>query len=37
MVQWVFRSRIRNGEPVDLCILSKRMKQLFIEWLESDE
>lgn len=37
MVQWVFRSRIRNGEPIDLCILSKRMKQLFIEWLESDE
>lgn len=34
LVQWVWRSAIRNGEPITLCIVSKRMRKLFDEWLE---
>lgn len=34
--QWVWRSRIRNGEPIVLGIASKRMYTLFLEWLEKD-
>lgn len=33
MIQWIWRSRIRNMEPVNLCILSKRMNILFKHWL----
>ena len=35
LVQWVWRSAIRNNEPIVLCIASSRMKKLFIEWLDS--
>lgn len=34
--QWVWRSRIRNGEPIVLAIASKRMYNLFNQWLEED-
>lgn len=34
LVQWVWRSAIRNGEPVTLYLPSPRMKRLFSEWLE---
>jgi hypothetical protein len=37
MVQWVFRSALREGKPVSIFIASKRMKRLFIEWLERDD
>jgi hypothetical protein len=33
LVQWVWRSAIRNGEPIKLAILSPRMRELFITWL----
>jgi len=33
LIQWVWRSRIRNKEPISLCILSKRMDILFKDWL----
>ena len=33
MVQWVFRSAIRNGEPITVYIPSKRMRHLFLTWL----
>lgn len=36
MVQWVWRSRIRNGEPIVLAIASKRMYNLFNQWLEQE-
>ena len=29
-IQWVWRSRIRNGEPIKLCFIPKRMKDLFV-------
>ena len=35
LVQWVWRSAIRNNEPITLCIASSRMKKLFLEWLDS--
>lgn len=33
MVQWIWRSCIRNGEPVTVIVLSKRMNRLLKEWL----
>lgn len=33
LLQWIWRSAIRNGEPITLCIVSPRMKKLFVEWL----
>jgi hypothetical protein len=37
MLQWVWRSAIRDGKPIRLAILSKRMRQLFQEWLAEDD
>lgn len=37
MVQWVWRSAIRNGNPIDLYIPSHRMRTLFIQWLNNEE
>ena len=36
MIQWIWRSRIRNNESIVLCIIPKRMKKLFNDWLETD-
>ena len=36
LLQWIWRSRIRNGEPINLYIPSKRMRTLLIDYLESD-
>jgi len=33
MIQWIWRSRIRNGEPVCVFIPSERMRQLLKDWL----
>ena len=33
-VQWVFRSAIRNDKPITLYCPSRRMRELFINWLE---
>lgn len=33
MVQWVWRSAIRNGEPISIYIPSKRMRELLKKWL----
>ena len=33
LIQWVWRSRIRNGEPITLFLPCPRMKKLFVEWL----
>ena len=35
MVQWVFRSQIRRGDPIDLYIPSLRMRTIFKAWLGS--
>ena len=34
LVQFVFRSAIRNNKPIDVYIPSKRMRDLFEEWLK---
>lgn len=33
LVQWIFRSAVRNGEPINLYIPSKRMRHLLLTWL----
>ena len=37
MLQWIWRSRIRKGEPIKLAILPKRMRMLFKDWLYNKE
>lgn len=34
MVQWIWRSRIRENKPIVLAIANKRMYNLFKNWLE---
>jgi len=36
LIQFIFRSRIRNGEPITVYIPSKRMRDLFISWLNDE-
>lgn len=33
LIQWLFRTRIRNDEPVKVSLLSKKMNVLFKTWL----
>lgn len=37
MVQWVWRSRIRNGQEIWIYIPSRRMRELFIKWMHDAE
>lgn len=37
MIQWIWRSNIREGGKIKLCILSKRMRDLFTKWLDGTE
>lgn len=34
LVQWIFRSRIRDGKPISIYIPNKRMRQLFLDWMD---
>jgi len=34
LIQWVYRSRVRRGEPITLYLPSKRMRGLLYSWLE---
>ena len=34
MLQWLFRSAIRNGEPIDIYVPSRRMRELLLNWIE---
>ncbi len=36
LIQWVWRSRIRKGEPITLYLPSKRMQRIFLDWLNKD-
>lgn len=36
MLQWLWRSRIRRGEPINIYIPSKRMRNLLISWLNNE-
>ena len=35
MIQWTFRSRIRNNESINIYIPSSRMRNLLIEFLKT--
>lgn len=37
LVQWIFRSQLRYNKPINIYIPSERMKQLLINWLNSDK
>ena len=36
LIQWVWRSSIRNGEPITLSIIPLRMRRLFENWLNHE-
>jgi KaiC/GvpD/RAD55 family RecA-like ATPase len=36
LIQWIWRSRIRKGEAINLYIPSKRMRMILKDYLESD-
>ena len=36
MLQWIWRSGIRRGEPISIYIPSTRMRTLFLNWLDGD-
>lgn len=36
LIQWIWRSRIRTGKPINLYIPSKRMRTILQEYLDSD-
>ena len=33
MIQWIFRSQIRQYKPINIYIPSERMRELLIDWL----
>lgn len=35
LIQWIFRSAVRNGEVVHIYLPSKRMRYLLTEWLKN--
>jgi hypothetical protein len=35
MIQWIWRSQIRRGDPIAVFIPSERMRSLFKQWLYS--
>lgn len=37
LVQWVFRSAVRNGQPIVIYFLNKRMRNLFLKWLNDGD
>ena len=36
LLQWIWRSCIRDGQPINLYIPSKRMRTLLKDYLESE-
>lgn len=37
MVQWIWRSAIRDGKPISLYLPSRRMRTLLKNWIETEE
>jgi hypothetical protein len=35
LIQWMFRSAIRDGKPVSIYIPSSRMRKLLSDWIDS--
>ena len=36
LIQWVWRSRVRRGEPITLYLPAHRMRRIFLDWLVDD-
>lgn len=36
MLQWIFRSAVREGNPINIYIPSKRMRELLNKWLKNE-
>lgn len=34
LLQWIWRSQIRNGKPIQIYIPSERMRKLLLSWIE---
>lgn len=34
MLQWIYRSRVRSNEPINIYIPSARMRKLLLDWME---
>jgi hypothetical protein len=37
MLQWIWRSAIRNGKPVELYLPSRRMREILEAWIRECE
>jgi len=37
MLQWIWRSRIREGKEINIYIPSKRMRTLLVQWLNDED
>ena len=37
MIQWIWRSAIRDGKPIEIYIPSSRMRSLLIQWMKDAE
>ena len=35
LIQWIWRSRIRDNKPINIYIPSQRMRNLLIDWLDN--
>ena len=35
LIQWVFRSQLRDNKPINIYIPSERMRELFVNWLNN--
>lgn len=35
LLQWMWRSQIRNGKPIDIYIPSERMRELLNNWIQN--
>lgn len=35
MIQWIWRSAIRNGQPIHIYVPSRRMRELLVDWIDS--
>lgn len=37
MLQWIFRSAIRNGKDIWIYVPSRRMRELLLNWMDTDK
>lgn len=37
LIQWIYRSRVRNGQPITLYLPSSRMRRLLEDWMDGKD